>query len=135
MKPEIRKRRLRIKQKRKIERKKKKAAYTSPSKGLRIVQQLFKTIVHFYPTLFDEMQEIEDYRKKSNYKLAELITACIAMFIFKESSRNAFNNDRIEGKFKRNYEKVFKMRLPHMDTVDKVVRKLAENELGAALLN
>jgi len=94
-KPEIKKQRLRIKQKRKIKRvAKKKAAYTSPSKGLKVVQQVFKTIIHFFPNWFDEMRKIEDYRKKSDYELAELIMACVAMFIFFDSSRNAFNNDR-----------------------------------------
>jgi beta-galactosidase beta subunit len=44
--------------------------------------------------MFDKMREIEDYRKKSDYQLAELRTRSIAMFIFKEGSRNAFNNDR-----------------------------------------
>lgn len=127
---EITKRRLRAKEKRRIKRAaRKKAAYMSSSRGLTVVQQIFKTIDHFFPKLFDEMREIEDYREKSDYELAELIMACIAMFIFKEGSRNAFNNDRQEGKFRRNYERVFKMRLPHMDTVDKVMRKLAENEL------
>jgi hypothetical protein len=127
---EINKQRLRNQQKRKIKRAaKKKAAYTSPSKGLLVVQQIFKTIVHLFPHLFDEMRKIEDYRKKSNYELVELIMAGVAMFIFKEGSRNAFNNDRQEGKFRKNYERVFKLRLPHMDTVDKVMRKLAENEL------
>ncbi len=129
-KPEIRKRRLRIKLKQKIKRAaKKKAAYASSSKGLRVIEQIFKTVVHFFPDLFDDMRKIEDYRKKSDYELAELIMACVAMFIFKEGSRNAFNNDRQEGKFKKNYEKIFKLRLPHMDTVDKVMRHLAENEL------
>lgn len=130
---EIKKQQLQKKQqvqaKRKIKQAKKKADYTSPSKGLKVVQQIFKTITHFFPHLFDEIREIEDYRKKLDYELAELIMACVAMFIFKEGSRNAFNNDRQEGKFKKNYEKVFKLRLPHMDTVDKVMRKLAENEL------
>jgi hypothetical protein len=98
IKSEVKKRRLRIKEKRRIERAKKKAALTKPSKGLRIVQQIFKTIGNEYPALFDELREIEDYRKKSNYELAELIMACVAMFIFKEGSRNAFNNDRQEGK-------------------------------------
>jgi len=65
-KSEIKKQRLQIKRKRKIKRAaKKKAAYTSPSKGLKVVQQIFKTIVHFFPELFDEMRKIEDYRKKS----------------------------------------------------------------------
>lgn len=75
------------------------------------------------------MREIEDYRKKSDYQLAELVMAGIAMFIFKEGSRNAFNNDRFDVKFQKNYEKIFKMRLPHMDTVNDVMRQLAENEL------
>ena len=129
-KPEIKKQRLRIKLKQKIKRAaKKKAAYASSSKGLRVIEQIFKTIVHFFPDLFDDMRKIEDYRKKSDYELAELIMACVAMFIFKEGSRNAFNNDRQEGKFKKNYEKIFRLRLPHMDTVDKVMRNLVENEL------
>jgi len=88
-----------------------------------------KTINHFFPDLFDRIREIEDCRKKSEYELVELITACIAMFIFKEGSRNAFNNDRDEGDFEENYENIFHMRLPHMDTVDNVMQKLHESEL------
>lgn len=75
------------------------------------------------------MRELEDHRRKSEYELAEIITACITMFLFKEGSRNAFNNDRSEEKFKMNYQKLFKMKFPHMDTVDKVMRKLRETEL------
>ncbi len=88
-----------------------------------------KTINHFFPDLFDRIREIEDYRKKTKYELTELITACIAMFIFKEGSRNALNNDRDEENFKENYKNLFHMRLPHMDTVDNVMRQLKEGEL------
>jgi len=91
---------------------------------------LIQTISHFFPDLFDRIRKIEDCRKKeSDYKLAELIVAGIAMFLFKEGSRNAFNNDRQEENFLKNYKKIFKMRLPHMDTVDRVMRVLKENEL------
>ena len=76
--------------------------------------------------LFDFMREIEDHRQKPDYEIAEIITACIAMFLFKEGSRNEFNNDRVEKNFAKNYKKVFKMRLPHMDTVDRVMRVLEE---------
>lgn len=51
------------------------------------------------------------------------------MFLFKEGSRNSLNNDRQESNFKRNYTRIFKMRLPHMDTVDNVMRILQEQEL------
>ena len=75
------------------------------------------------------MREIEDFRRKSEYELIELLVACIAMFIFKEGSRNAYNNDRDSEKFEKNYLKVLKLRLPHMDTVNNVMRKLNEEEL------
>ena len=97
--------------------------------GTQLVHLISKTIHHFFPDLFDRIREIEDYRKKSEYELAELIIACIAMFIFKEGSRNAFNNDRDEENFKENYKNLFHMRLPHMDTVDDVMRQLDESEL------
>jgi hypothetical protein len=87
-----------------------------------------QTINNYFPELYDKMRELEDHRKRSDYNIAEIITACIAMFLFKEGSRNAFNNDRAEGKFRKNYERIFKMRLPHMDTVDGVMRVLGENK-------
>jgi hypothetical protein len=55
--------------------------------------------------------------------------ACIAMSLFKADSRNAFNNERQEGNFKDNYQKTFKLRLPHMDTVENVMRRLNPDEL------
>jgi hypothetical protein len=95
----------------------------------KLIYQILKVINNSFPDLIDRIREIEDYRKKLEYELAELITACIAMYIFKEGSRNAFNNDRQEENFKKNYQKIFKMQLPHMDTVDDVMRRLEEKEL------
>lgn len=51
------------------------------------------------------------------------------MFIFKEGSRNAFNNDSKEGYFKENYQKIFKRRLPHMDTVNDFLKVLDDDQL------
>ena len=51
------------------------------------------------------------------------------MFLFKEGSRNAFNQDRLEEEFSQNYQKLFQKRLPHGDTVDSVLRILKEDEL------
>lgn len=75
------------------------------------------------------MGEIEDCRGKSEYGLAELITACLAMFLFKTGSRNELNNLRKNPKFCKNYKKLFKMDLPHPDTVDRVMRVLSEEHL------
>ncbi|MEA1980273.1 MAG: hypothetical protein U9N54_04795 [candidate division Zixibacteria bacterium] len=93
---------------------------------MNLILQIFQTINNFFPDLFDYMREIEDHRRKPDYDIAEIITACIAMFLFKEGSRNAFNNDIAEGNFEKNYKKIFKMHLPHMDTVDRVIRVLEE---------
>ena len=75
------------------------------------------------------MQDIEDCRGKSSYTLAEILTGCLAMFLFKAGSRNALHNLRNDLKFCKNYEKLFKLKLPHPDTVDRVMRILDETHL------
>ncbi|MBF0339217.1 MAG: hypothetical protein HQL05_15465, partial [Nitrospirae bacterium] len=94
-----------------------------------IVFRLYKVITHFFPDLFDRLREIKDYRKKSKYELAELIMACIGMFILKEGSRNAFNNDCLSDKFRDNYTKIFHLKLPHMDTVNATMAHLTEEQI------
>ncbi len=94
-----------------------------------IIYQILSTTDHFFPGLFERIGEIPDYRDKSKYELSELIVAGITMYLFKEDSRNAMNENRNEENFKKNYEVLFKMKLPHMDTVDDVMRQLDEKEL------
>ncbi len=86
--------------------------------------------MHHFPELFNWMREIEDCRKKkSTYALSELLTACLAMFLFKTESRNGLNNLREDLRFKKNYKRLFKMALPHMDTVDNVIRLIKTEPL------
>ena len=95
-----------------------------------LVYQIHQTIAHHFPELFLWMEEIEDCRKKkSTYAIAELLTACLAMFLFKAESRNGLNNLREDLRFEKNYQRLFKMRLPHMDTVDRVIRLLKIEQL------
>src|SRR3990172_51278 len=94
-----------------------------------LVFRLYKTIVQYFPDLYEQIRQIEDCRKKGDYELAELITASIALYLFKKGSRNALNNERQHKKFEKNYRRIFKFRLPHMDTVDKVMRQLDESHL------
>ncbi len=98
---------------------------------------MHKTIRHYFPDLFERLDGLPDTRKRNNYQVSELLTGCIAMFLLRETSRNAINNDRKEGKFRENYLKVFGLRLPHLDTVEDYLRLLdcAELEkLKAALV-
>ena len=95
-----------------------------------LVYQIHQTIVHHFPELFRWMREIDDCRKKeSTYDLAELLTACLAMHLFKAESRNGFNNLREDLRFAKNYKRLFKMRMPHMDAVDNVIRLLKTEQL------
>lgn len=52
------------------------------------------------------------------------------MFLFKLGSRNAINNNRYVDQFKANYQSLWGLRLPHLDTVDAVLRALEPEELG-----
>ncbi|RLC00128.1 MAG: hypothetical protein DRI57_32710 [Deltaproteobacteria bacterium] len=94
-----------------------------------MIFSLSRTVSHYFPDLFDRIGELEDCRKKRHYELAEVIMACVFMFIFKKGSRNAMNNECSEDIFRRNCERIFGLRLPHMDTADKVMRMLDESQL------
>ena len=76
------------------------------------------------------MQEVEDCRKKSsNYELAAHLTACLAMFIFKAGSRNQYNQQRDDLQFRQNFEKLFKLPMPHGDSVNNVIELLDESQI------
>lgn len=91
--------------------------------------ELFKTITHFFPDLLAQLRQIEDCRRRCDYALSEILMAAIALFIFQQGSRNAFNNLRQEAKFEKHYRRLFKQRLPHLDTVHRVLCRLADEPL------
>ena len=99
------------------------------SRGQMVVCELLKTIEHFFPDLLERLRELEDCRRKSDYALSELLMAGIVLFVFQQGSRNALNNQRQEAKFKKHYQRLFKLRLPHLDTVHRVLCRLADEQL------
>lgn len=62
--------------------------------------------------------------------MGELLTGALFMFILKEESRNAFNNHRRDLIFEKNYRRYLKLRLPHPDTVEDILRVLPVESLG-----
>jgi hypothetical protein len=104
-------------------------AAAQPSRGQAVLYELFKTIQHFFPHLFDQLRQLEDCRQKSDSTLAEILLAGIMLFVFQQGSRNALNNKRAEEKFRKHYWRLFKLRLPHLDTVHQVLCRLPEAEL------
>lgn len=61
--------------------------------------------------------------------MGEILAGALFMYIFKEASRNAYNNDRREANFRKNFFKYFGLKLPHADAIDDVLRVLAPSEL------
>lgn len=94
-----------------------------------LLHNIPKTINHFFPKFIKSLKKIPDYRKGTRYNLSEIIMGGISMYLLKEGSRNAFNNDRMDYNFRKNYELLFGMNLPHMDTVEGVFRVIREEEL------
>lgn len=86
--------------------------------------RLHTTIDHHFPDLYEKIEALPECRKQPQYSLLEVIMAGIAMFLFKKGSRNAMNNERDEPQFRTNYERLFHVRLPHLDTVEDVMEVL-----------
>ncbi len=94
-----------------------------------LANSLPKTIKHFFPLFKQELQKIEDYRKRSEYEISELLFGAISLFLFKQGSRNSYNNNRNDKDFLTNYEKLFGMKLSHQDTINDLFRMLNPKEL------
>jgi len=99
-------------------------------KDSHLIYLLYRTIHEHFPHLYQWMREIDDCRKKaSDYELAAHLTACLAMFLFKAGSRNQYNNHRDNRQFRCNFEKLFKLPMPHGDSVHNVIALLDESQV------
>ncbi len=114
---------------RKRQRARKKRHNRQRQEARNLMFRLQKTLDHHFPDLYEKIEAIPDCRKRMDYSLLELIMAGVAMFLFKQGSRNAMNNERDEPKFRKNYERLFKARLPHMDAVEDVMRVLEAHHI------
>jgi len=61
--------------------------------------------------------------------MAELVSGALFMYLFKETSRNAYNNDRRDACFRKNFFRYFGINLPHADAADEVLRDIPPREL------
>lgn len=84
---------------------------------------------HFFPDLYNRLEAITDPRTRREYTMTEILLGGLFLFICKQGSRNSMNNDRADETFRANYRTLFGKELPHMDTVDAVLRELNVEEL------
>jgi hypothetical protein len=97
---------------------------TAAEKGKIIISRIKSVIAKRFPELFKLFNELEDNRKRAGYTMSEIVTGALFMHLLKEGSRNAYTNDRRDAIFAKNYYRHFKLRLPHPDTIDEVMRAL-----------
>jgi len=97
---------------------------TAAEKGKIIVYRIKSVITKCFPELFRLFNALEDSRKRAGYSMSEIVTGALFMHLLKEGSRNAYTNDRRDAIFAKNYYRHFKLRLPHPDTIDEVMRTL-----------
>ena len=102
---------------------------TAAEKGKIVLYRIKKEIDSHLPDLFSKLNRLTDSRKREQYSLSEILVGALFMYIFKETSRNAYNNDRREVNFQKNFFKYFGLNLPHADAIDDVLRVLAPVEI------
>ena len=86
--------------------------------------QIKKVLHGHFPDLREHLMELFDPRVGVQYSVEELILAGIMLFLMKNDSRNAFNHKQKDSLFRKNYYRLFRLRLPHMDAVDKLLEKI-----------
>jgi len=102
---------------------------TASEKGKIVLSSIKKIVNSHFPELEKCSNLLIDNRKHKAYSMAAIVLGSLFMFIFKETSRNAYNGDRRETTFRKNFFKYFGFGLPHADTIDDVLRVLPPVEL------
>jgi len=90
-----------------------------------------KTLANRCPELQTSFSDLPETRKAQGrqYGMGEIMFGGLSLFLFKEGSRNQLNNNRLDGHFHANYQQMFGMKLPHLDTVNDVLCVLPNQEL------
>ncbi|MCX6327834.1 MAG: hypothetical protein NT144_14505 [Bacteroidia bacterium] len=102
---------------------------TAAEKGKIVLSRIKNVIKTQFPEMFQSFNDLTDMRKRKEYLITEIVTGALFMYIFKETSRNAYNNDRRDACFRKNFFKFFGINLPHADAADDVLRVLPPEEL------
>jgi len=88
-----------------------------------------KMINHHFPDFYRRLRQVIDPRHYGQYGIDEIIFGGISLFLFKCGSRNAMDNLMEGKKFRKNFTRLFGLRLPKLDTVAGVLKELEESEL------
>jgi hypothetical protein len=85
-------------------------------------------VTHF-PDLSVGFEGLSDFRGRKEYSIKEAVFGALMMHLFRLGSRNAYNNQRCEKVFRKNFHRLFGINLPHADSTDDILRRLPADEL------
>lgn len=90
--------------------------------GKKLINSLNVLINSDFNTLIQKLGKIPEVRKQKSYEIKDVLSGALALFILKCESRNCYNNLRNNPAFGDNYEQAFNVKLPHGDTIERVLR-------------
>ena len=76
---------------------------TAAENGKIIIYRIKCIILKRFPDLWTGFKSLTDCRKRKEYSMQEVVAGALFMFIFKETSRNAYNGERGDMIFATNY--------------------------------
>jgi len=94
-----------------------------------LISRLAIVINHHFPDFYQQITQLEDYRKRPHYQVKELIVSGLLMFLFKQQTRNQADNNSKKHEYQDNINRFFGIRVADLDTVDKYLRQLEPSKL------
>lgn len=82
------------------------------------------TIKHHFPTFFEDLNALPDYRKRKEYEMYEIVFGNLLIFLTRSGSRNQFDLS-VNQNMADNILKLFGVKLSNGDNLDKVISRLS----------
>jgi len=90
---------------------------------------LAATIKHHFPTFFEDLNALPDYRKRKEYEMYEIVFGNLLIFLTRSGSRNQFDLS-VNQNMADTIFKLFDVKLSIGDNLDKVISRLSERCLS-----
>jgi len=82
-----------------------------------------------FKRLIQKIAKLPEVRRQKSYQIQDIFGGALALFILKCGSRNCYNTLRDNPAFRENYENCFGSKLPHGDSIEKVLRSFDPKKL------
>lgn len=79
--------------------------------------------------MFEQINQLPDYRKRPRYEVKELVVSGLLLFLFKKGSRNQADSAAKNLDYQDNIKRFFGVKVADLDTVDLFLRELNPSEL------